>query len=45
MQVVGIDAAGKAFYRPATAADKANGVKYENLAAYQAAQGLAARVA
>jgi uncharacterized coiled-coil protein SlyX len=41
-QVVEIDAAGKASYRPANETDLANGVQYKDLADFQAAQGLAA---
>jgi hypothetical protein len=40
LQVVEVLPDGRAGYRKATETDIANGVKYENLAAYQAAQGL-----
>jgi hypothetical protein len=39
-QVCEIGADGKPTYRLADDSDRANGIKYENLAAYQAAQGL-----
>lgn len=40
-QVVEVGADGKASYRKANEEDIANGVRYENFAAWQAAQGLA----
>jgi hypothetical protein len=41
LQVCEVGADGKASYRAADDLDRANGVEYENFAAYQAAQGLA----
>jgi hypothetical protein len=41
-QVVEVDGAGRASYRPANESDLADGVEYENFEAYKAAQGLAA---
>jgi hypothetical protein len=41
-QVVEVDGAGRASYRPASETDIANGVQYNDLAEFKAAQGLAA---
>jgi hypothetical protein len=41
-QVCEIDATGKPTYRAANETDRANGVRYDNFEAYQAAQGIAA---